>query len=68
VIPGTNPNLFSQIEYYAFQATLLVVFLAWLLLHLLDTLQAVIIRLRRFWTTVRHELPDEPRKVNPTSP
>ena len=68
MIPGTNPDLFTRIAFYAFQATLLVVFLSWLLRHLLDTLQVVIIRLRKVWAAIRRELPEEPRRATSSSP
>lgn len=68
MIPRTESDLFTQIAFYAFQATLLVVFLSWLLKHLLHVLQDVILDLRKFSAAVRRDLPPAPEKVVSSPP
>ena len=63
MIPATDSDLFTRIAFYLFQATLLFVFAAWLLRHLLHVLQELILDLRRFWIAVRREVPSDPDKV-----
>jgi hypothetical protein len=63
MIPTAVHDIFTQIAFYAFEATLLIVFLAWLLRHLLDIFESLIIRVRKFWISIRRELPEPPPKV-----
>lgn len=63
MIPTAVHDVFTLIEFYAFRAFLLFVSVSWLLIHGLDTLERLIIRIRKFWIAIRRELPDAPTKV-----
>jgi hypothetical protein len=68
VIP-TNPDLFTRITYDAFQVTLLIVFLAWPLKHLLHVLTDLSVEIRKFWIAIRRQHPKPPEiRTSPSNP
>ena len=68
MIPTAAVELFTRIDFFAFLVFLSIVSMAWLVTHLLDTLEAVIIRFRKFLVAIRRNIPDEPQKVIPSPP
>lgn len=68
MIPTTVIEFFARIDFFIFLGFLSLISTAWLIHHSLDTLEDLIVRLRKFWKAIRRDLPDEPRKVIPSPP